>query len=388
VKEKPIELILDIPEDLPLIQADNIRIRQVLLNLVSNAAKFTEEGHIGVSARTIKRGDRTDIVIAVFDTGPGIHPSDQEKIFEPFSQVDASPTRKTGGTGLGLSICRHLVELHGGIIWVESVPGEGSTFAFTLPYNPPENPKASKQPLILGVHPDIEKLKLYRDAFEHNAFRFHNLSRPDHAIEVTRALKPDILLFDMLNASLDDWRLLSEVRSEPSLDSIKMFVTALDSNHDRGTDLGVRDVLSMPLRENAVREILSTGLGTDIQSCHLLVIVEQNQADSLRAFFENLGGLQVQVMSNPQVAEQSIREQDFDGLVLSLTLPPQTFGTLLEAAQDVSVKQEAAPVIGLLPDANHQSGLGRVAELARRRWQDSDLDKEQFFKRIIAFFRE
>ena len=138
VKGKPIELVTDIPDDLPTITADSIRLRQILLNLVSNAVKFTERGQIGVSARKLDSSGRPEIVVAVFDTGPGIAPEDQRKLFEPFSQVDASPTRKTGGTGLGLSICRHLVELHGGRIWVESVPGEGSTFAFTLPIEPPE----------------------------------------------------------------------------------------------------------------------------------------------------------------------------------------------------------------------------------------------------------
>jgi signal transduction histidine kinase len=137
VQGKAIELVTDVPDDLPTITADSIRVRQILLNLVSNAVKFTERGQIGVSARKLESGARPEIVVAVFDTGQGISPEDQGKLFEPFSQVDASPTRKTGGTGLGLSICRHLVELHGGKIWVESAPGEGSTFAFTLPVEPP-----------------------------------------------------------------------------------------------------------------------------------------------------------------------------------------------------------------------------------------------------------
>jgi signal transduction histidine kinase len=144
VQGKAIELVTDIPDDLPTITADSIRVRQVLLNLVSNAVKFTERGQIGVSARRLDSGARPEILVAVFDTGPGIAPEDQRKLFEPFSQVDASPTRKTGGTGLGLSICRHLVELHGGRIWVESALGEGSTFAFTLPIDP------------VGLTPDSE----------------------------------------------------------------------------------------------------------------------------------------------------------------------------------------------------------------------------------------
>ena len=138
VKDKPIEFVMDIPDDLPQIRADRIRVRQVLLNLVSNAGKFTEEGQISVSARHILGEGRGEILIAVADTGIGIAPKDVEKLFEPFSQVDPSPTRKSGGTGLGLSIARHLVELHGGRIWVESTLGEGSTFAFTLPLEPPE----------------------------------------------------------------------------------------------------------------------------------------------------------------------------------------------------------------------------------------------------------
>jgi signal transduction histidine kinase len=147
VKDKPIELVTDTPEDLPLISADRIRVRQVLLNLVSNAAKFTEEGQIAVSARTIRTENEPEVLVAVADTGIGIAPENIDRLFQAFSQVDPSPTRKSGGTGLGLSIARHLVELHGGRIWVESTLGEGSTFAFTLPFSPPEaEPAAETSP--------------------------------------------------------------------------------------------------------------------------------------------------------------------------------------------------------------------------------------------------
>lgn len=137
VKDKPIELVSNVPPGLPPVEGDKMRIRQVLLNLVSNAAKFTEQGEIAVSAVTMEMGGEPHVLIAVADTGIGIAPDDQEKLFVPFSQVDPSPTRKSGGSGLGLSIARHLVELHSGRIWVESEQGRGSTFAFTVPVNSP-----------------------------------------------------------------------------------------------------------------------------------------------------------------------------------------------------------------------------------------------------------
>jgi CheY-like chemotaxis protein len=127
-------LLKDLPKDLPPVNVDPLRIRQVLLNLLSNAAKFTEEGSITVSAALQEADSETgpQILVRVTDTGPGISQEDQKKLFQPFTQVDASPTRKTGGSGLGLSISLHLIEMHGGMIDVESEPEKGSTFSFSL----------------------------------------------------------------------------------------------------------------------------------------------------------------------------------------------------------------------------------------------------------------
>lgn len=134
VKDKPIEIITQIQADIPPIRADPLKIRQVLLNLISNAAKFTEQGSITIKAESGSDENQAPIVkVSVIDTGMGITKEDQKKLFLPFSQVDASPARKTGGSGLGLSICRHLIDMHQGVIGVESEPGKGSTFYFILP---------------------------------------------------------------------------------------------------------------------------------------------------------------------------------------------------------------------------------------------------------------
>jgi two-component system sensor histidine kinase/response regulator len=132
LKDKPVDLILDIPDGLPQLNADPLRVRQVISNLITNAIKFTEQGSITVSAREYAENP-TLIEISVIDTGMGMRPDQLQVIFDRFRQVDQSHTRRAGGTGLGLSITRQLIQMHGGDIWVESEPGVGSAFHFTLP---------------------------------------------------------------------------------------------------------------------------------------------------------------------------------------------------------------------------------------------------------------
>ncbi len=140
-KDKPhVALELEIEEDLPEIEADKVRVRQVIWNLLSNAIKFTEEGCVTLAAQV--KGDM--LHISVRDTGIGIPPEYHDVIFDQFRQADGSATRKAGGTGLGLAITRQLVWLHGGDIWVESQPGKGSTFTFSLPLKAPSDSKPAR----------------------------------------------------------------------------------------------------------------------------------------------------------------------------------------------------------------------------------------------------
>jgi signal transduction histidine kinase len=126
---KKLALKIDAPKDLPAGYGDERRLTQVLLNLVGNAIKFTDAGEV-----TIKAAEAGGVyTLSVHDTGPGIDPGDQVKIFEEFQQADSSATKKKSGTGLGLSIARRIIEMHGGRIWVESTVGQGATFFVTIP---------------------------------------------------------------------------------------------------------------------------------------------------------------------------------------------------------------------------------------------------------------
>jgi signal transduction histidine kinase len=129
-KEKEIELVEALPEDLPPVEADRAKLRRVLLNLLSNALKFTQKGGT-VEVRAAREGDR--VRVAVSDTGVGIAPDDVARLFDKYEQARSRATRGEKGTGLGLYITKQLVELHGSQIKVESEVGKGSTFSFTLP---------------------------------------------------------------------------------------------------------------------------------------------------------------------------------------------------------------------------------------------------------------
>ncbi len=125
-----VRLSLELDPQVDLVEGDERRIRQVVFNLLSNAVKFTPQGgRVDVSAAK----ENGEVVVAVTDTGPGISSDDQARIFEEFQQAKATNGERPEGTGLGLALSRSLVELHGGRIWVESEPGKGSTFTFTLP---------------------------------------------------------------------------------------------------------------------------------------------------------------------------------------------------------------------------------------------------------------
>jgi signal transduction histidine kinase len=142
-QEKGLRLGVMLPQDVPPLMADERQLSQVLFNLVGNAIKFTERGEVGVSVTF----DCQRLIIAVRDTGPGIAPEDRERIFQEFEQGEMSPTAPKGGAGLGLAISRRVVEMHGGDLWVESTPGSGSTFFFSLPFVAPPGEAAASQPV-------------------------------------------------------------------------------------------------------------------------------------------------------------------------------------------------------------------------------------------------
>ncbi len=256
IKDKPIQLKRLIPSNLPTVRADPIRIRQVMLNLLTNATKFTDEGDIVVEI-SLNPGPngRKEMKVSVTDTGQGISNQDQTKLFQPFSQVDDSPTRKAGGTGLGLSICQHIINMHGGRIWVESEVGMGSTFHFTLQLFRKEmegetSPGGNK--VILAIDDDPQVIALYERYLKPQGYLVVPLSDPTLAMDRVKQLKPYAITLDIMMPGIDGWQILDNLKGDPETRDIPIIVCSIIDDLEKGFNLGATDYLVKPILEDDI----------------------------------------------------------------------------------------------------------------------------------------
>jgi len=341
IKDKPIKLEMKVPEGLPTVLADSMRIRQVLLNLFSNAAKFTEEGTITVNAdvSTDTEG-KQEIVVRVIDSGPGIDPEDQKKLFQPFSQVDASPTRKSGGTGLGLSISRRLIELHNGKIGVISEIGKGSTFYITIPLptildDHPE-PSGTNEDIstggriILAIDDDQQVIKLYERYLTPQGFRVIPLTRPEEAIEMAIKLKPYAITLDVMMPERDGWSVLNDLKNHPETRDIPVIVCSILENEEKGFSLGAADYLVKPILEDDLINALNRLNGDG--SIHEVLVIDDDPED-LR-LIERI--LTERSQYRPILAEggkqgwELLQKQPPQAVILDLFMPDMDGFTILE----------------------------------------------------------
>jgi PAS domain S-box-containing protein len=280
IKDKPIEMKRVIEPDLPTVRADTIRIRQVMINLLSNATKFTDEGSIVVDVR-LKTGTtgRNEVMVSVTDTGPGISKQDQTKLFQPFSQVDDSPTRKTGGTGLGLSICQHIINMHGGKIWVDSDIGKGSTFRFTLPlFRKGKQPTtATTNKVILAIDDDLQVIGLYERYLYPQGYQVVPLTDPSIAVERVKQLKPYAVTLDIMMPGMDGWQVLDNLKGDPETRNIPVIICSIIEDLEKGFNLGATDYLVKPILEddlvNALDRLNADGSIRDV------LVVDDNPDD-------------------------------------------------------------------------------------------------------------
>jgi CheY-like chemotaxis protein len=211
-------------------------------------------------------------MVSVSDTGPGITHEDQLKLFQPFTQVDASATRKTGGTGLGLSISRSLIEMHGGRIGVHSTIGKGSTFYFTLsiPKTEIESKNQSNRgtKIILAIDDDQNVINLYERYLQPQGYQVISLTDPTQVKERILQLHPLAITLDIMMPGKDGWTVLNELRADPETRDIPVIVCSILEAEEKGFNLGASEYLVKPILEddllNALNRLNQNGTIKDI----------------------------------------------------------------------------------------------------------------------------
>jgi CheY-like chemotaxis protein len=265
---KKLLLVRDIVPDLPQITGDQDRLIQVVINLISNAVKFTDSGSITLAAHA----KNTDLVVSVKDSGIGIAPVDQPKVFERFKQVGDTLTDKPKGTGLGLPICKEIVEYHGGHIWVESEPGHGSTFSFTLPITAPDaqlellpvrrsvdiealvrqlrEKVATHQPRdksVLVVDDDPNIRSLLQQELTEAGYTVRLAEDGRKALALIREEIPGLVVLDVMMPEMNGFDVAAVLKNDPATMHIPIIILSIVEDKERGFRLGVDRYLTKPI---------------------------------------------------------------------------------------------------------------------------------------------
>jgi signal transduction histidine kinase/CheY-like chemotaxis protein len=255
-----VALTFEEPEGLPPLHTDEAKVSQIVRNFISNALKFTERGEVCVSARRL--ADRDAIAFAVADTGIGIAPEDQERVFQEFAQIDSPLQRKVKGTGLGLPLCRKLAELLGGSVQVESTPGVGSTFTAIVPitYAPVAEPTWEIEPErvpVLVVEDSPETILLYERFLAPGGFQVlaaHSLRDARNALG---AFRPRAIILDIVLRGEDAWEFLAELKRRPDTRDIPLLVVSTVEDERKGLALGADAYCVKPIDRQRLLQMVS-----------------------------------------------------------------------------------------------------------------------------------
>ncbi|HII92313.1 MAG TPA: response regulator [Methanosarcina sp.] len=384
IQVKSLEVTFNVESGSTMLEADRGRLIQILCNLVSNAIKFTPNGG-KVSIYYKESGNRA--LISVIDTGIGISAEDQVRLFQPFTQLDASSTKQYCGTGLGLALVKKIVNLHQGDIWVESDPGKGSNFTFSLPLRKPlefwkaseigikdvitgfgtnkavsfsinesaENSQEevelpeicplekrdSKQELVLVVDDDKRSSELLSIILKDAGYRVALLYSGEKILAVAKKLKPDIITLDVFLPDTNGWLVLRQLKNDPCTASIPVLIISMTNNNELGITLGATYSFAKPIN----RTELVSSLREITQKFRfrypkvLIVDDDENTIELLSSMIEPEGFKAIKAHSGNEGLQKLFSEQQPDILILDLIMPEVSgFDVISSMRADVRTK--------------------------------------------------
>jgi signal transduction histidine kinase/DNA-binding response OmpR family regulator len=377
-------LVVESPENLGSLTVDPMRLRQILLNLLSNACKFTKQGEVKLRVKKVVDG-RNWIEIAVADTGIGMTPEQQAKLFEEFTQADSSTARQYGGTGLGLAITRKLARMMGGDVTVTSEPGKGSVFTVRLPGSADSQARSAtgsdgrRSPTadrVLVIDDDATARELIADHLKAEGFSVVTAEGGVQGLKLARELRPTAITLDVIMPDLDGWSVLAALRQDAELADIPVIMITIVDEHRRGIALGAAGYLTKPVDRERLHRLVSRFRAQVPPTRVLLVEDDAVQRERMRGWLEGPQWT-VREAENGREALKRIQESKPDVILLDLMMPEMDGFAVVAALQKEAAWRDI-PVIVITArdlDAKDRARLnsGVQSVLVKERFRPADL---------------
>lgn len=331
VAEKDVNLKLIVPEDLPDIESDEEKVNKILLNIIGNAVKFTNEGSVSITAFS----EEDKIFIAVEDTGVGIPANELPFVFDEFRQADGTSSRQFEGTGLGLAICKKTADMLGGHIMAESKEGIGSRFTIVLPlkwsgqgkivnrlrFNQRKlkkiNPNKGKK--ILVVDDDFKSRSIISEYLSREGYEVAHADSGEKALKMAYLYQPFAITLDLIMPDMDGWEVLQNLKEDPRTRDIPVIIISVSDERETGVALGAVSFLTKPVDEKRLlNEIDNIGHNNSRK----IMIVDDNDLDRT-SMAESLlkEGFSTYALSNGKECLSMLKEYSPDILILDLVMP-------------------------------------------------------------------
>jgi signal transduction histidine kinase/CheY-like chemotaxis protein/putative methionine-R-sulfoxide reductase with GAF domain len=386
-------------ESLGIVHSDQDKIKQIVINLLSNAAKFTQRGKIVLS---LEKKDEEIMSISVTDSGIGISEEALGRVFEEFQQADTSTTRQYGGTGLGLAISRNLARLLGGDLTVASELGEGSTFTLTLPIKygmKPAHPSDRKSALvqnadsqpradaslkrILVIDDDPDAVYLLQESLDQNEFNVIGARTGHDGLRMAREQRPEAILLDILMPETDGWQVLNDLKENPATTNIPVILLTIVDKKALGFRLGAAAYLLKPLNPTNVLDTLRRVIGERGQpQTHVLVVDDDPNAAEMLCQILTEPDFELTIAGDGEAGLQAVEAQRPDVVLLDLMMPKlDGFGVIERIRANPELRSIPIIVISV-KDLNideSQKLKESVAFVMKKQGFDSDLLMQEIY---------
>jgi CheY-like chemotaxis protein/anti-sigma regulatory factor (Ser/Thr protein kinase) len=397
-KENTLELVTT--QALGEIYSDLTKLRQILFNLLSNAAKFTEKGKIELIIKRYTSLEQEWVQITVQDSGIGMTEEQINKLFQPFTQADMSTTRKYGGTGLGLTITQRFVTMMGGEIKVASRAGAGSTFTVILPAIAEDEHEQERSlsdllekrlnkitapaqgSVVLVIDDDSVVQELLQNYLNKQGYQVALANNGHEGIELARKLKPQAITLDVMMPGVDGWMVLNQLKKDPELSRIPVIIVSFIEDKSIGYSLGAAEYLSKPVDREQLNRVLKKFLDTQNKGSQLILLVEDDQMTrNMLGTMLRKAGWQVQLAENGTMALQHLTTVMPDLIISDLMMPEMDGFELVDRIKS-NILWKQIPVVILTAKDLTQAERNHLNAQVARIFQKGNYQREELLQEV------